>query len=59
LGLHNSITGKSQFGDENALSLLRKATFLETSAGSAGAADILTYAETELTSESYRNWLAS
>jgi hypothetical protein len=53
------IIRRCQIGDENALSLLGKATFLETYAGSAGAADILTYAETEHTSESYRHWLVS
>ena len=53
------IIRRCQIGDENALSLLGKATFLETSAGSAGAADILTYPETEHTSESYMHWLAS
>jgi GNAT superfamily N-acetyltransferase len=53
------IIRRCQIGDENALSLLGKATFLETYAGSAGAADILIYAETEHTSESYRHWLVS
>ena len=46
-------------GDETALSLLGRATFLETYAGRSEAADLLAYAETEHSIESYRLWLAN
>src|SRR5712675_2771708 len=48
-----------QIGDETALSLLGKATFLETYAGTAEAADILAHVETEHSAETYRTWLQS
>src|SRR5260370_8261306 len=48
-----------QIGDETALSLLGTATFLETYAGTAEAADILAHVETEHSAESYRTWLQS
>src|SRR3982074_3434385 len=46
-------------GDEAALSLLGRATFLETYAGRSEAADLLAYAEAEHSIESYRLWLAN
>src|SRR6266850_2330553 len=46
-------------GDEAARSLLGRATFLETYAGRSEAADLLAYAETEHSIESYRLWLAN
>src|SRR5260370_5384828 len=48
-----------QIGDEIALSLLGKATFLETYAGIAEATDILAHVETEHSVESYRTCLES
>jgi len=53
------IIRRCHVGDETALSLLGKATFLETYAGNAEAADLLAYVETEHSIESYRLWLAS
>src|SRR4030088_1675548 len=44
-------------GDETALSLLGRATVLETYSGRSEAADLLAYAETEHSIESYRLWL--
>jgi diamine N-acetyltransferase len=53
------IIRQCQIGDETALSLLGTATFLETYAGTAEAADILAHVETEHSAESYRTWLQS
>jgi ribosomal protein S18 acetylase RimI-like enzyme len=53
------IIRQCQIGDETALSMLGKATFLETYAGTAEAADILAHIETEHSAESYRTWLQS
>ena len=53
------IIRQCQIGDEIALSLLGKATFLETYAGIAEATDILAHVETEHSAESYRTWLES
>jgi len=53
------IIRQCQIGDETALSLLGKTTFLESYAGTAEAADILAYIETEHSAESYRTWLQS
>jgi diamine N-acetyltransferase len=53
------IIRQCQVGDETALSLLGKATFLETYAGTAEAADILAHVETEHSAEGYRTWLQS
>jgi len=46
-------------GDETRLSLLGKATFLETYAGSTQAADLLDFVEEEHSAERYRSWLES
>lgn len=48
-----------QVGDERRLSLLGKATFLETYAGNTAAADILAFVEAEHSVERYRLWLES
>ena len=53
------IVRRCRSGDETALSLLGRATFLETYAGRSEAADLLAYAETEHSIESYRLWLAN
>jgi ribosomal protein S18 acetylase RimI-like enzyme len=53
------IIRQCRIGDETALSLLGKATFLETYAGTAEAADILAHIETEHSAESFRTWLQS
>ena len=50
---------RCQVGDETRLSLLGKATFLETYAGNAEAADLLAFVETEHSAERYRLWLES
>lgn len=44
-------------GDENRLSLLGKATFLETYAENTEGADLLGFVETEHSVETYRSWL--
>jgi len=46
-------------GDETSLSLLGKASFLETYADSTDAADLLDFVEAEHSAERYRSWLAS
>ena len=46
-------------GDETSLSLVGKATFLETYAENTGAADLLDFVETEHSIERYRSWLKS
>ena len=48
---------RCQLGDETRLSLLGKATFLETYAGSTEGADILNFVETEHSVGRYRCWL--
>ena len=48
-----------QVGDERRLSLLGKATFLETYAGNTEAAYILAFVEAEHSAARYRFWLAS
>lgn len=48
---------RCQIGDEMRLSLLGKATFLETYAGNTEAADLVAFAETEHSVERYRLWL--
>jgi len=50
---------RCQVGGETRLSLLGKATFLETYAGNAEAADLLAFVETEHAAERYRLWLES
>jgi diamine N-acetyltransferase len=46
-------------GDEARLSLLGKASFLETYAGNPEATDLLTFVEVEHSAERYRFWLES
>jgi ribosomal protein S18 acetylase RimI-like enzyme len=46
-------------GDERRLSLLGKATFLETYAGNTAADDLLAFVEAEHSAERYRFWLES
>jgi hypothetical protein len=48
-----------QVGDETRLSLLGRATFLQTYAGSADEADLLAFIETEHSAEGYKFWLES
>ena len=48
-----------QVGDERRLSLLGKATFLETYAGNTEAADLLDFVEAEHSAEVYKLWLES
>ncbi len=50
---------RCQVGDERRLSLLGKATFLETYAGNTEAADLLAFVEAEHSAERYRFWLES
>ena len=50
---------RCHIGDETRLSLLGKATFLETYADSTQAADLLAFVETEHSIERYRFWLES
>jgi diamine N-acetyltransferase len=50
---------RCRVGDEMRLSLLAKATFLETYAGNADAADILAFVEAEHSVGRYRFWLES
>ncbi len=45
-------------GDEEALSLIGRATFLETFAGVLGGRDIIAHCATSHTAETYRCWLA-
>ena len=48
---------RCQVGDERRLSLLGKATFLETYAGNTEAADLLDFVEAEHSAERYKLWL--
>jgi diamine N-acetyltransferase len=50
---------RCRIGDETRLSLLGKATFLETYADSTEAADLLSFVETEHSVARYRSWLRS
>ena len=50
---------RCQVGDERRLSLLGKATFLETYAGNTEAADLLDFVEAEHSAERYKLWLES
>ena len=50
---------RCRIGDERRLSLLGKATFLESYADSTDAADILAFVEAEHAPECYRRWLES
>jgi len=50
---------RCQVGDETSLSLLGKATFLETYADSTHAPDLLDFVEAEHSVERYRSWLKS
>src|SRR5258708_33213672 len=52
------IIRRCQVGDEAALSLLGKATFLETYAGGAEGSDLLAHVEREHSVDRYRSWLA-
>jgi short chain dehydrogenase len=49
---------RCRIGDETRLSLLGKATFLETYADSTEAADLLSFVETEHSVARYRSWLS-
>jgi GNAT superfamily N-acetyltransferase len=53
------IVRRCQVGDEMALSLVGKATFLETYADRIEANDLMAYAETEHSVDCYRRWLKS
>ena len=53
------VTRRCHIGDETRLSLLGKATFLETYADSTQAADLLAFVETKHSIERYRFWLES
>jgi diamine N-acetyltransferase len=50
---------RCQVGDESRLSLLGKATFLETYAGNTEAADLFAFVEAEHSAEGYKFWLES
>jgi len=50
---------RCQVGDETSLSLLGKATLLETYADSTHAVDLLEFVEAEHSAERYRSWLKS
>lgn len=53
------IIRRCHVGDETSLSLLGKAAFLETYAGSTEAADLLAFVEAEHSAGRYRSWLES
>jgi hypothetical protein len=53
------IIRRCQIGDEARLSLLGKATFLETYAETTNAADLLDFVEGKHSVERYRSWLES
>jgi ribosomal protein S18 acetylase RimI-like enzyme len=50
---------RCRVGDEKRLSLVGKATFLETYAGNTEAADILAFVDAEHSAERYKLWLES
>jgi ribosomal protein S18 acetylase RimI-like enzyme len=53
------IIRRCQLGDEASLSLLGKATFLETYADSTRGVDLLDFVEAEHSAQRYRSWLES